>query len=39
VIKLVPPGSDAARRADAGLRGDPPAAATPAPAAKDTRKR
>jgi tetratricopeptide (TPR) repeat protein len=39
VIKLVPPGSDAARRADAGLHGDPPAAATPAPAAKDARKR
>jgi len=44
VIKLVPPGSDAARRADAGLRGespgrDTPAAATPAPAAKETRKR
>ncbi len=39
VIKLVPPGSDAARRADAGLRGDSPATATPAPAAKDMRKR
>jgi tetratricopeptide (TPR) repeat protein len=39
VIKLVPPGSDAARRADAGLHGDSPTAATPAPAAKDTRKR
>ena len=40
VIELVPPGSDAARRADAGLHsGDSSAVATPAPAAKDPRKR
>lgn len=39
VIKLVPPGSDAARRAEAGLRDDSAAVATPAPAAKDPRKR
>ena len=34
VLVLVPPGSDAARRAQAGLRGEQPSAATPAPAAK-----
>ena len=34
VLVLVPPGSDAARRAEAGLRGEQPSAATPAPAAK-----
>lgn len=40
VLELVPPGSDAARRAAAGLHsGDSPAVATPAPAAKDARKR
>ena len=37
VIELVPPGSDAARRAEVGLRGEQPAAATPA--AKEERKR
>jgi tetratricopeptide (TPR) repeat protein len=37
VIELVPPGSDPARRAEAGLRGEPPAAATPA--AKEGQKR
>ncbi len=39
VAALVPPGSNAARRAEAGLRGDRPEAATPAPAAKDAKKR
>jgi len=39
VVALVPPGSNAARRAEAGLRGDRPEAATPAPAAKDTKTR
>lgn len=39
VIDLVPPGSDAARRATAGLRGDGPGTATPGPAAKDGKKR
>lgn len=34
VLLLVPPGSDAARRAQAGLRGEQPSAATPAPAGK-----
>ena len=34
VLALVPPGSDAARRAEAGLRGEQPSSATPAPAAK-----
>jgi tetratricopeptide (TPR) repeat protein len=37
VIALVPPGSDAARRADLGLRGEQPGSATPA--AKDSQKR
>ncbi len=31
VLGLVPPGSDAARRAEAGLRGEPPGAAAPVP--------
>jgi tetratricopeptide (TPR) repeat protein len=44
VLLLVPPGSDAARRAQAGLRGEQPATsskptATPAPAAKGGRTR
>jgi tetratricopeptide (TPR) repeat protein len=37
VIELVPPGSDAARRAETGLRGQLPGAATPA--AKEEQKR
>jgi tetratricopeptide (TPR) repeat protein len=37
VIELVPPGSDGARRAEIGLRGEQPGAATPA--AKDGQKR
>jgi tetratricopeptide (TPR) repeat protein len=39
VVDLVPPGSDAARRAEAGLRGDQPGVAAPLPAANDARKR
>lgn len=44
VMSLVPPGSDAARRAEAGLRGELPSSsdklpATPAPAAKAKEKR
>jgi tetratricopeptide (TPR) repeat protein len=44
VLSLVPPGSDAARRAEAGLRGEPPPAAistpaTPTQAAKPAQKR
>jgi regulator of sirC expression with transglutaminase-like and TPR domain len=37
VMELVPPGSDAARRAEMGLRGEQPGAATPA--AKEEQKR
>ena len=37
VMELVPPGSDAARRAETGLRGEQPGVATPA--AKEDRKR
>ena len=33
VLRLVPPGSDAAKRAEAGLRGEQPPAAAPAPPA------
>ena len=40
VLALVPSGSDAARRAEAGLRGElPPTGTTPSPAAKPPQKR
>ncbi len=39
ILLLVPPGSNAARRAEAGLRGETPPPVTPAPAAKGEEKR